>query len=186
MRLHSVIAKSSVNGPGERLVIFFQGCEKKCHGCINPQTHDKNGGYLMNIDELFEFSTENSSIEGITLSGGEPFLQPKAVYEISKKAYQLGLSVIISTGLTLDELKLIPSFNKISRYVDVIIAGPYQHHERVAIGIIGSANKQIVLFSSRYSLQDFIPKRNMEIIIEKGKVIGTGTSLYDNFDWKTF
>jgi len=77
---------STVDGPGLRIVIWTQGCLHNCKGCHNPDTHDLNGGFSEDVDNVIKFIEESKIQKGITLSGGEPFLQPEALIPIVKSA----------------------------------------------------------------------------------------------------
>ena len=75
------ICHSRINGPGNRLVIWVQGCKFHCKGCFNPETHPYTKEHLMDINELAELINNDTTIEGITLSGGEPLDYPKQLEE---------------------------------------------------------------------------------------------------------
>ena len=75
IRLYGVVNDSIVDGPGLRYTIFTQGCPHHCQGCHNPESWDENGGYLEDIDHIIADIIKNPLLDGITLSGGEPFLQ---------------------------------------------------------------------------------------------------------------
>ena len=75
LKISGIIKSSVVDGPGVRYTIFTQGCYHKCEGCQNPQTHDPNDGKFITVDEIYNEIMESSMIEGVTFSGGEPFLQ---------------------------------------------------------------------------------------------------------------
>ena len=77
LKIAGIVEESIVDGPGIRFVIFTQGCPHNCKGCHNPQTHDFNGGKDIKIDEITEMIKSNPLLKGITLSGGEPFMQAK-------------------------------------------------------------------------------------------------------------
>ena len=79
IRLHNLIEHSFVNGPDSRFVIWTQGCPLHCSGCFNPDTHDVNGGFDMSIGELVDRINNAPDIRGITLTGGEPLMQTKAI-----------------------------------------------------------------------------------------------------------
>ena len=74
--LSGVTGDSIVDGPGIRLTIFTQGCPHNCPGCHNPQTHDPNGGSWGDTEDILAAAAENPLLDGITLSGGDPFMQP--------------------------------------------------------------------------------------------------------------
>ena len=80
----------SVNdGEGIRTVVWTQGCPHNCKGCHNPGTHDFNGGFLMDVDEVIEELKNIEGQDGITLSGGDPLCQSDACIEICKAAKEM-------------------------------------------------------------------------------------------------
>jgi anaerobic ribonucleoside-triphosphate reductase activating protein len=186
--IHDIIEESRANGPGKRFVIYFQGCPFKCEGCINPSTHDPNGGYLLNIDNLMErIKKKANTIEGVTITGGEPFLQSNALNHLVSRIKKLGLSVIVSTGYEHKELiEEVANFNSIKKNCDVIIAGRFHHEDLIGIGLIGSANKNILLFTNVYSVEDILNTPKMELHISSNAIKATGTGIYELFDWSTF
>ena len=86
LRLAGVIKESIVDGPGIRFVVFGQGCPHRCPGCQNPQTHDFSGGYDTTTERLLAEIRKNPMLKGITLSGGDPFVQPEAMAELAEEA----------------------------------------------------------------------------------------------------
>ena len=84
LRLSGVISESIVDGPGFRYVVFTQGCPHGCPGCHNPQTHDFNGGTLIDPLTLLPEIDENPLLAGVTFSGGEPFCQPEALLPLAR------------------------------------------------------------------------------------------------------
>lgn len=104
LRLAGVIRESIVDGPGWRLVVFVQGCPHHCPGCQNPQTHDFEGGYETTVGNIVNAVKENKLLSGITLSGGEPFTQAKALTVLAKEIKALGLDVMSFSGWTYEEL----------------------------------------------------------------------------------
>ena len=81
---------SIVDGPGLRLT--------------NPQTHDFNGGYVADIDELLKKIISNPLLDGVTFSGGEPFCQAPALAELGRKIKKSGLNIITYTGYDFEYL----------------------------------------------------------------------------------
>ena len=76
--IHSTESFGTVDGPGIRFVIFFQGCPMRCKYCHNPDTWQPNQGNLMTVEELLETYRHNEKFYrkgGITATGGEPLLQ---------------------------------------------------------------------------------------------------------------
>ena len=77
IRVAGIVSESVVDGPGIRFVIFTQGCEHSCKGCHNPDAQDLKGGEFVNAMNLIEQIKNNSLLDGVTFSGGEPFLQAR-------------------------------------------------------------------------------------------------------------
>ena len=188
IRIHEIFEESRANGPGLRFVVFMQGCHFKCEGCINPQTHDPNGGYNLTVAELInKIKSRKDKLEGVTITGGEPFLQPNALYELTSEIKELGLSIIISTGYELEELEReIKNFNQIITNCDVLICGPFHHEEYLGTGLLGSTNKRVILITKKYQLEDIYNTPKLEIQISNNEIKASGTGLYDFFNWNQF
>ena len=104
MRIAEVVSDSIVDGPGLRLTIFTQGCPHHCPGCHNPQTHDPAGGTAYPVDEILAFAADNPLLDGITLSGGEPFEQPKACAALAAELKRNGYGVWSYSGYLYEDL----------------------------------------------------------------------------------
>lgn len=127
IKIAGIVEESIVDGPGIRFVIFTQGCPHKCKGCHNPQTHDFSLGRYEDIDKLVDMIDENPLLSGITLSGGEPFLQPLVLANLIDKIKNKNLDVITYTGYKYEEL--VQSQNKdileLLKRTDVLIDGKF-------------------------------------------------------------
>lgn len=102
-RIHSVETCGTVDGPGIRFVIFTQGCRLRCQYCHNPDTRDPHGGKAVTVEELIreikQYRTYmNSSGGGVTVSGGEPLLQPEFVREIFRQCQAEGIHTALDTS----------------------------------------------------------------------------------------
>lgn len=104
IRIAGIAEDSIVDGPGIRMTVFVQGCPHHCPGCHNPDTHDFSGGSEMDIAEIIDRMRENILLDGVTLSGGEPFCQCAPCTEIARAAHDAGLNVWIYSGYTFEEL----------------------------------------------------------------------------------
>ncbi|MFZ3073435.1 MAG: 4Fe-4S single cluster domain-containing protein [Thermodesulfobacteriota bacterium] len=178
LNIHAVIPCSRINGPGKRLVVFFQGCGRNCAGCFNHATHSFDTAALYQADEVFERHL-TTGIEGLTISGGEPFLQAKGLAEILKIAKERrNLTTVVYTGFTLEELKnKIPSPEALE-YADVLIDGPFVESKKEKTLLArGSSNQTFHFLSDAYSIEDFSMPGKIEINIGKdGVVVETGFS----------
>jgi len=145
LKISGIVNDSIVDGPGLRLAVFAQGCLHNCPGCHNPQTHDPSGGYYINIDEIIDKARKNPLLSGITLSGGEPFMQVEAMSELAKKARVAGLNVIVYTGYTWEELVTNEGFMPLVNAADYIVDGRFEIDKRtLVIPFVGSENQRIV------------------------------------------
>ncbi len=106
MYIHNRIANSTANGPGERVVVWVQGCSLACSGCWNSETHPFVKDKDMLISELADWIL-NQNVEGVTFSGGEPFQQAPALELLISfiKERRPELSIGSFTGYTLQELR---------------------------------------------------------------------------------
>lgn len=172
INIHSVIPFSKINGPGKRMVIFFQGCNGNCHGCFNPDTHSSETANLCSPAGIFKKYPPND-IEGITVSGGEPFLQAQGLIELLKTAkIDYGLSTVVYTGFAYEELKQRPGWLSCLDFVDVLIDGRYEESKKETTFLArGSTNQRFYFFSSLYKEADFYMPGKIELIIGKGGVI---------------
>jgi anaerobic ribonucleoside-triphosphate reductase activating protein len=176
VRLHAFERASLANGPGLRAVAWFQGCSLACPGCFNPSSHDSNDGASMNTEELAGLILAGAaSIEGVSISGGEPFEQPEALLDLLARLQGSGLGVLIFSGYTLPALRRMPLGPAILARTDVLIAGPYVRAQHVGRGLLGSANQRIQLLTSRYRSSQFggIPAGEA-IIHREGSITLTG------------
>jgi anaerobic ribonucleoside-triphosphate reductase activating protein len=164
--LHDCLPFSWANGPGCRSVFWVQGCSLGCPQCFNPATHDFSGGRKVSPARLLaELLVNADRLEGITLSGGEPFDQRGAVLEFLRLVREeTKLSIVCFSGYTLVELERARGWDP--QLVDVLIAGRYRHQARIARGLAGSANKEFHFFSNRYSASDFSDVPEAEIVID--------------------
>jgi anaerobic ribonucleoside-triphosphate reductase activating protein len=177
LRLHHFLPASRANGPGMRAVVWVQGCTLGCRACFNPQTHSQTGGSLVNTDELFEkIRLLGDAVEGVTLSGGEPFQQISPVSHLLKRIRtETCLSTIVFTGFTPDEIGQFPKVDELKRYIDVLIAGRYDANRPVERGLITSANQMPLILTDRYTVDDLLTIPPIEMILDPdGEILITG------------
>ena len=145
LRIAGLVDESIVDGPGFRYAVFTQGCMHNCPGCHNPHTHDPNGGREIVIDEIVDNIKKNPLLDGITLTGGDPFLQAGPCALLAQKVKQLGLTVVTYTGYTLEDLLKRPDFMPLLKQTDILIDGPFQIEKR-SLDLLykGSLNQRII------------------------------------------
>lgn len=131
-RIHSIETCGAVDGPGLRYIVFTQGCPLRCKYCHNPDTWKLNDGQETTTEELIADivkykSFMKASNGGVTISGGEPFMQPEFLKDLLIKCKQEGLHTTIDT----------------SGYVDLKIADPILDYTDLALLDIKSYNKDV-------------------------------------------
>jgi anaerobic ribonucleoside-triphosphate reductase activating protein len=145
------LPKSAANGPGERFVIWVQGCSLGCPGCWNPDTWSDAPGQLVDVGLLLSRIFGTPGIEGITLTGGEPFQQAESLLVLATKVRARGMSIVAFTGYRLSEL-VTPAQRALLRACDIVVAGRYLRNQRVeAERWRGSTNQIVHYLSGRYS-----------------------------------
>lgn len=138
MRIAGVLKCSFVNGDGARYVVFVQGCKHGCRGCQNPETWDMNGGREVPVAEIVEDYRRRRLLDGITLSGGDPFYQQEACLELLDMLP--GVNVWIYTGFEYEEI----ADTELARRADVLVVGKFVEELRCSGKPYGSSNQRII------------------------------------------
>lgn len=145
IRIAGIEEESIVDGPGIRMVIFAQGCKHNCVGCHNPESHSFTGGQLVEVDEIIKKVKANPLLDGISLSGGEPFEQAEECSILAKKVRALGLNVVTYTGYTFEEILAEENFRRLLLETDILIDGKFEIEEKsLMLKFRGSKNQRII------------------------------------------
>lgn len=184
MLIHDIITGSLVNGPGERFVIWTQGCKLNCPGCFNPETHAVSG-VGQELDEQQIIALIPKGCRAITVSGGEPFDQAEGLSRLLQLAKKEGYEVLVYTGYTLEELQNMSLEAKNEAIaqsldlIDILIDGPYEKDIPPVHQWTGSGNQRVHFLSVRSVPVEKEVESSLletgEIFIEKnGKIRATG------------
>lgn len=152
-----MISDTTAEGPGRRFGLWLQGCPLRCQGCCNPEMWPPDGGELYEVAELVETIRAQEQIEGLTLLGGEPFAQAAAAAELCRPLRDRGLSIVIFTGYTLEELerRAAPPELELVSLCDLLIDGPYlPNHRETRRRWVGSSNQSFHFLTDRYRDDD--------------------------------
>ena len=147
LRVAGIVKESVVDGPGFRYVVFAQGCNHHCKGCHNPDTHALDGGYAVETESIIEDIKQSKYIDGVTFSGGEPFLQAEAFAHIAEKLKETGMNIVCYTGFTFEELitEKDEKRMKLLSLTDMLIDGPYiEELKDLSLTFRGSRNQRII------------------------------------------
>ncbi len=181
IRLHNIYMHTTALGPGTRIAIWLQGCNRRCKGCMSPKSRPLNGGRIVDLDALITTVCSTEGVKGITISGGEPFLQVPALYDLIvaiKRRTNLG--VIIYTGNTMAELRQMhdPLVDTIiSELADLIIDGEYIDELNDGSSLKGSSNQTVNFITDRYlRFKDQYERkeRNAQIDLSDGEAFFIG------------
>jgi anaerobic ribonucleoside-triphosphate reductase activating protein len=177
LQVHSFLESSSVNGPGERSVIWLQGCSIGCPRCWNPSTHLRSAGFEWAVEKILawlDLVRSRIEISGLTISGGEPLEQAPGLVQLVEdvRAQFPDLSIGLFSGYSETELDrggylCFPStvavekgdlWRRIRRTLDFAVLGRYNRLAPSSDPLITSKNQRLRLYSSRYSPADFQPQ----------------------------
>lgn len=131
----------------------------------------------MTVEELMSrLRLSASSVEGLTVSGGEPFAQPEGLLHLVKNfRVETGFTTILFSGHTLAEILATERGPAILEQVDVLISGRYDRTKARPSGIVSTANQELHLLTDRYSASDFASLPTTEIRMETdGRLVVTG------------
>jgi anaerobic ribonucleoside-triphosphate reductase activating protein len=148
VRVAGIVEESSVDGPGLRFAVFAQGCRHRCPGCHNSHTHPFDGGMSMDADDILARMRLNPLLDGITLSGGEPFEQAEAFASLAEKARGEGYSVVTYTGYRYEEIlegRCHGGWRRLLEATDLLVDGRFEMNLRTELlPFRGSSNQRII------------------------------------------
>ena len=186
LNLHAVLPVSYVNGPGARAVVWTQGCSLRCPGCGNPSTHSHRPRVLIEPDRLADYILTIPGLEGVTISGGEPFEQPVAVGRLCYILREAGLSVMLFTGWNYRDIYRCSDAapRELLRAIDILIDGPFiQELADSSLLWRGSSNQQVRFLTDRYS-PDVLQNTHaqVEVVLKQDTTDMTITGFPDDID----
>lgn len=166
-------------GPGLRYVIWVQGCTKQCAGCATPQSRANDELFIAETASIAEDILSRPEITGITISGGEPFLQAKELVNLLTMVQQQRpeLTTIVFSGYQYEELCEFDEACKLLNMIDILIDGPYMENLNDNKGLRGSSNQNIIHLTDRLSefVDDMqIGTRRSEMVIVDGSIVRIG------------
>ena len=151
--IHSFESFGTVDGPGVRFVVFFQGCPMRCKYCHNPDTWNMADAALTETDTIIEKIERNRSFYrtgGITATGGEPLMQIDFLTELFTKAIERGILTCLDTsGILYDEEKeeLMEKFEKLFLVTDLAMLDIKHIEEKAHRELTGHSNRNVFAFA---------------------------------------
>ncbi len=149
IRLAGIAQQSLVNGKGLRKVYFSQGCSHHCKNCFNPETWPFVGGQEFNMDDLIQKLSNETYLDGVTFSGGDPFQQADKFAYMAVKINKMGFNIWCYTGYTFEELLELSKTDKnietMLHNINVIVDGKFiQELYDEHLKFRGSSNQRII------------------------------------------
>jgi anaerobic ribonucleoside-triphosphate reductase activating protein len=167
-------------GPGQRFVIWVQGCCFNCSGCVSPEWIPNREATLVEPKKLAELILSSPNTEGVTVSGGEPMLQASALRELFEELRQKSdLSIICYSGFTLEQLRHQNNadIEQVLAQLDVLIDGQYIEERNDNQGWRGSSNQVIHFLTPRHLPEVNLfseRRRNVEIHVRNQSALMVG------------
>ena len=170
-RIHSIETFGTVDGPGIRSVIFFQGCPLRCKYCHNRDTWDTKGGTEYTAEELIDNVSRYSSYwkssgGGITASGGEATLQADFLAELFAKAKEKDIHTCLDTSGFVD----IEKIEKVLDNTDLVLLDIKHMDEEESKNLTG------VGIQKTLKLAKYLDERNIPIWLRHVLVPGVTDS----------
>ena len=166
---------SKVNGPGNRFVLWTQGCSKGCSECFNPETWSTKVYKEYSPIELFHL-IQNFEVDGITISGGDPLEQEEELLELLMllSSIRFKKGIILFSGFTRAEISRSPIREACLKYIDVLIDGRYEKNLKLDFSLRGSSNQEFYFFSNKILRDELFFDQEIEISYSEGDIIVTG------------
>ena len=148
LRIAFYMAHRHELGPGDRFIIWVQGCKKRCPGCTAPEHQPMDGGTVVSIDEMSEI-IKDSGCNLLTISGGEPLLQWKSLSKLLKRldTFYVGKTILYTGYSVVDDVVPLmeddESFRRFVLSVGFIIDGEYIEELNDGKGLRGSTNQRL-------------------------------------------
>lgn len=150
MRIKHVCYPVRVLGPGQRLGIWVAGCSFNCPGCMTPELRSPKSGSELPPERIVAVAKQQAeTIDGITISGGEPFDQPEELHRlVTLLCREISDDIIVYSGYTLEQLRSrnCPDTAGVLESIAVLIDGQYMEEKNDGVGLRGSSNQRIHMF----------------------------------------
>ena len=153
LRVNSVESMSTLDGPGSRFVVFLQGCPMRCKYCHNPETWSCDGGQFVPVEDILDkldWCRRLVPDIGLTVSGGEPLMQPKSCLDLLAAAKSRGMHTALDTSGCGREDDLV----ELLGFTDLVLFDVKAVDRRLHVDITGTDNDRIL--------------RNMAAVSERG------------------
>ena len=149
-RIHSTESFGTVDGPGVRFVVFFQGCPLRCKYCHNPDTWEFGIGTERTVDDiLHEYDSYKEFLKsgGITATGGEPLAQPEFLKELFKAAKEKGIHTCLDTSAGVYNPDSHEKIDEALKYTDLVMLDIKHIDSAAHKELTGIGNERVLAFA---------------------------------------
>ena len=165
-RLHSIESLGTVDGPGLRFVLFFQGCALRCKYCHNRDTWDQNAGTLVSLDEVLNKARRYKNFllpsgGGVTASGGEPLLQVKFLINLFSHLKKEGIPTALDTS---GMFSITQDIIEVLKLTDLVLLDIKHINSEKCKKLVGFSNEKELAFA-RYLDENNIPVWIRQVLI---------------------
>ncbi len=164
-RIHSLESFGTVDGPGTRYVVFVQGCPMRCMYCHNPDTWAINAGKMIDPQYIFDQYKRNEPFYkngGVTVTGGEPLLQPDFLIDLFTIFKNDNVHTCIDTsGIVFDpeNEELMKKMDKLMTLTDLVMLDIKHIDPEKHLELTGQPNTNILKFA------EYLDKKQVDLWI---------------------
>lgn len=170
------LPRSSANGPGTRMVIWVQGCPFRCVGCQNPDYLPFKLNQVVTVEEIWQKFQQLPDLAGISISGGEPFVQAVALADLARRVQSVDKTVVCWSGYQLQQVKLgkIPGSQEFLNHIDLLVDGLFIQQQISNQPLRGSNNQTLHFLSGRIVEADVVNIPRQEWVLGSDTLTYTG------------
>lgn len=166
MYVARILYPVNVLGPGKRIGIWFNGCTHRCPGCSNPELWEPQERYRTSVDTVMKLVNHISGtqvVDGFTLTGGDPLVQPEALAQLLPKLSEITDDILVYTGFDFDTVK--KQYPELVSKIGVLIDGKYIESRNTGIPLRGSDNQNIIVLKEQLQTKyrDYLDTAQNEI-----------------------
>lgn len=150
MYVARILYPVNVLGPGKRIGIWFNGCNHHCPGCSNPELWEPQERYKTTLETLMrlvEYICNNQTVDGVTLTGGDPFAQADALQQLLPELSKFSNDILVYTGFDYEEILL--KYPELVSQIGVLIDGKYIQERNNGVVLRGSDNQRIIILDDQ-------------------------------------
>ncbi len=183
MKIDRLFYPVTTLGFGRRVGIWTIGCPHHCNGCSNPELWDFSGGGELSAEQAADAICDiTDRIDGITITGGDPFAQADELLKLVRVLESRGFEdILIYSGYTLEEIEVMSDdARECLNHIAALVDGRYVDELNDNLGMRGSSNQRLHLFKEQFAERyaDFCTcRRSTRLVNNSGRLMAIGIQL---------